>query len=263
MPRQVIPRGILKEPTIELRPPRIQVLRLVATDDSTTIDGSLPPKYVTISSQSGLVQLYAEAIAAISDSITKCRFWKVERQDLGGVHYPSSKLLQEGGQFLGGLLDTRNDTVEEALIESGDALVIETPVDDVWIVDESKVSSTGLSINNSEITTQAEQAPPLFASGTDFFSRLTPSTSGSSAKTASTSTVMQSALSTISTTSSNLKSAVNISSVSSALGKLKAGTGAGRNNHVPGTTGLGNLCVPSSCGLELFSNNCEGAIHVS
>ncbi|KAH8108335.1 UCH-domain-containing protein [Phellopilus nigrolimitatus] len=221
--RKVITRGINKEASLELRPPVLQVLRLIS---SISVEKKeLPSKYVTVSSQATLADLYRNLLGALELSLEQdFRVWKVENLDVDGTHYPCGKLLKDGGQLLPSKNDTEKmlKTVDDCLIQSDDALVVEVFENGAWLVNESAVPSNDLTV------VPDEPAGPIFASGSDFFSQMNSSSSKSSAK------------------ASTLKpTASTSSSLTSSYGKGKTD----KKGIIPGTIGLvnmGNTCFMNS-----------------
>lgn len=173
--RQVIARGIKKEPTLELRPPILQVFRLV-TSNSLIVEG-LPSKYMSISSQADLAELYVKLLHAFELPLdADFRVWKVGTIDEEGTQYPTSKLVKAGGE----LLPSRDDntaskkTFDQLLFAENDGLVIEVSEAGSWLVNGPTVQATE--------TSSQEPIDSVFTDDSDFFSKLTSNTKKSVAK---------------------------------------------------------------------------------
>ncbi|KII87454.1 hypothetical protein PLICRDRAFT_699818 [Plicaturopsis crispa FD-325 SS-3] len=200
--RRVIARGVTQEPSLELHPPRVKALRLVKST-SDDVAGA-PHPWATVSSTesiSTLSSVLASAIKASSDA--PFRVWKVESEDFSGSEYPTSKLRKPHAELLEG-----TQTVQEALIEPGDAFVVEVQVNDAWLVDATTLAQ------------QALEPPPLFNANENFFDRYSASSATTSSVVAAPkqpSTILKPPFSSAMTTRSKT------------------------SNREPGTLGLGNL----------------------
>ena len=88
------------------------------------------------------------------------------------------KLIRSGGQLLPSISELRsvNETIESALIESGDLVIVETKINARWIVDELRVPKTRL-VAGPLLPPMDEPSEPLFKPGSDFFSSMTPASS--------------------------------------------------------------------------------------
>ncbi|KAI5120377.1 hypothetical protein M0805_006899 [Coniferiporia weirii] len=222
--RQVILRGFHREATLELRPPVIQALRL--SSNATIEAEDSQSKHVAISSQANLGDLYVKLLNTLCLPLeTKFRIWKVGVTDAVGTLYPTTTLLKDGGQ----LLPSRDDqaivkTVDESLIQTGDALVLEVFEGDAWLVDATAVQSNDLTAMPDE------PIGPVFASGSDFFSRLGSSSSKPGRQSSSL--------------NSTSKATTSVP-ISSSFGKAKVD----KKGVVPGTIGfvnMGNTCFMNS-----------------
>jgi len=183
----VIARGILKEATIELRPPRLKVL-LLEKSDSTNIHGS-PHAYVTVSINDTVRYLCSRLAATVgsADKATPAnaaRIWKVEGREFNGSLYPSGRLHCDGPE----ILTPSDQTLEDAMIEPEDAFVVEFWENGSFIIDPEKLPAKS---GSSTMVMLPEVPPPLFSSGDDFFSRMSNKqnswTASSSSKYASSS----------------------------------------------------------------------------
>ncbi|KAH7927348.1 cysteine proteinase [Leucogyrophana mollusca] len=160
LPRKVISRGILQEPVLELRPPRLKALTL--KDVKADLPLGPPPVFVTVSTKDSVKRLCKDLAAAVAPRPNApYRIWKIEPAEFDGSQYPASKLISSGGE----LLEESDKTLEESLIEPDDPFVVEFQENGEWVVDASKVIRS----NSTNVT---GVPPPLFSSENDFFSRL-------------------------------------------------------------------------------------------
>lgn len=207
LPRNVIPKGITKEPTLELRPPRLKVLLLVKAD-SSDITGP-PHSYITVS-VSDTVRTLCSRMAAVVGPQNQgpARIWKVEGRQFDGSKYPSIRLREEGSE----ILTPSDTTIEDAMIEPDDAFVVELFENGSFIItDPDKLKG------NSTPTTTSDVPAPLFSDENDFFKKI----------------------SNKSTTSTRPES----SSTKPNNSPFSFGTSTTRVQHVqdPGILGLGNM----------------------
>ncbi|KAI0065534.1 cysteine proteinase [Artomyces pyxidatus] len=173
--RRVITRGIAREPTLELFPPRLRVFRLVDASSSLTTTGST--QYVIHSSAATLVKDLLRDLANTVEpaSVDEYRVWRVEGADLAGCDYPSGRLIQSGAE----VLPSSEKTLADALIESEDAFVVEFMKDGRWIMEVPPAKA--LNGNGPDFGLPNNVPPPLFSQDTDFFGRMSGSTSTASA----------------------------------------------------------------------------------
>ncbi|KAH0836640.1 hypothetical protein J3R83DRAFT_8358 [Lanmaoa asiatica] len=158
LPRSVIARGHLGEPSLELRPPRLKVLSLVSSQS----DGPIGPphNYVTLSTKDTVKALSRELVASVSArSNIPYRIWKIQPGEYAGSQFPALKLAAHGAE----LLEIDDKTLEDALIEFDDPFVVEFQQDGKWIADQ---------MSTVPVSAAPSVPPPLFGGGEDFFSRL-------------------------------------------------------------------------------------------
>jgi hypothetical protein len=162
LPRSVITQGILHEARLELFPLRLRLCVLVPPEVLTR-NYVLPQKHLKMSKTSSVAQLVANSNTAhrVTSNPHTVRYWLVQGSNSvtgNGVLYTPPQLSQERGK----LLDTSQPekTLEEALIETGDVLVLERQVRNEWLVNETPQASRAVT--------------PLFGSGSghDFFAKL-------------------------------------------------------------------------------------------
>ncbi|KAF8552392.1 UCH-domain-containing protein [Imleria badia] len=217
LPRSVIARGHLGEPSLELRPPRLKALSLV---DSQS-DGPIGPahNYVTLSIKDTVRALSRELVASVSArSNVPHRIWKIQPGEYAGSQFPASKLAAHGAE----LLEINDKAIEDALIEFDDPFVVEFQQDGKWIADQTPTMPTSA----------APSVPPPLFGGDDFFSRLTKSSATTSVTQVQPRQVPSPAPSAASTAKAQ----------DSQLAPFKSfGFSKNRAPQEPGTLGLGNM----------------------
>ena len=226
LPRSVIARGRLGEPSLELRPPRLKALSLV---DSQS-DGPIGPphNYVTLSIKDTVSTLSRELLASVSaPPNVPYRIWKIQPGDYAGSQFPASKLAAHGAE----LLQIDDKTIEDALIDFDDPFVVEFQHDGKWLADQTPTvpASTAPSV-----------PPPLFSENSDFFSRLTKRSATTSVSQIQPRQVPSPAPSAASSTKAQDSQLAPFKSF--AFSKTKA-------PQEPGTLGLGNMYA---CPTVLF-----------
>lgn len=159
--RKVIPRGLAKEPQIELFPPRFRVYRL-AEDSSATPTEANAEIYVE-SSEAELVMCLLSRLASTSKPgpPQEYRIWKIQQTDpIDGDEFPKTKLIELGGT----LVEAENKTLSDASIDSDYSFVVEFKRNGVWLMDSPSTKAP----TASDFLSIAHQPPPLFGNG-DFF----------------------------------------------------------------------------------------------
>ncbi|KAH7914594.1 hypothetical protein BJ138DRAFT_346574 [Hygrophoropsis aurantiaca] len=222
LPRKVIARGILQEPVLELRPPRLKVLTLM----NLTSDVPLGPPhgYITVSTKDTVKKLCKDlAATVILHPNAPYRIWKIEPGEFDGSQYPVSKLISGGGE----LLEESEKNLEDSLIEPDDPFVVEFQQNGEWVVDASKVPRT----SSTNVTSAP---PPLFSPENDFFKRL-----GNELTTIQSSQSAQHAPSPSFKNSSSKISENPITPPSKPFGGFLKGST--KSIQRPGTLGLGNM----------------------
>lgn len=208
MPRKVISKGIMKESSLELRPPRLKVL-LLQKSDSKDVTGP-PHPYVTISISDTVRDLCSLLRSTIGPSKTGvARVWRIEpNADLTGSVYPSARLSEDKPE----LFEPRDDLVEDSLIEPDDVFVVEFLENGKFIIDPDKLPK-------SSSTGSDNVPPPLFSDENDFFKKMGSSSSSKAV---------------VSTTKSNTSTLFKPGGFGSTLTRS-------HTPQQPGTLGLGNM----------------------
>lgn len=220
LPRTAIERGISRQVSLELHPPRLKVLRMTRDE---TVSSSSPPShpYVTVSSEDNLTTLCNRLAAALTDEsilLLKFRVWKVEPNstDFDLPEFPLSRMASCSPTLIS---PSSTETVDQAGIQAMDAFVVEFADGDNWLYAEDK---------------------PLFPSSEGFFNRMT--------RTSSTSS--------FGGLFNNITSKSTYSSLTN--GRTSYSTNSNKS-LVPGTLGLGNMgntCFMNSA-LQCLAHNQE------
>ena len=216
LPRKVITRGIYHDPVLEVMPPRLRVHYLAS--DGTRSEAQ-DPAQVTVSSKDtvrNVVSVLARAVRT-TDTDSPTRIWKLpDGENYPYLDYPVSK-LKEGATIWEA--DGRLH-LDEALINSGDAFVVEFQTAQGWLIPDPS-SLTQVSGTSTPLSSTSAAAPTNKLFGTsNFFDQL-------QAKSSPTSTDI------IKSDSSALKPAVSIKSGLTTRAKV--------SKIEPGTLGLVNM----------------------
>jgi ubiquitin carboxyl-terminal hydrolase 4/11/15 len=206
LPRRVIARGAAKQATIELRPLRLKVFRLVKAyvDHEAT-----PHPYLTISAGETISTLCSQLAATASlfgQTSSPYRIWSLPSVDSTRTEFLGSQLSLSNAK----IIEESEKTLEEKELESDDAFVVEFKQSDGWIAEAPKA-----------IPLAIEAPPPLFHSNDGFFNKMS-------------STVPYKSTLYNASTSSGSRSA------STAITFSNKGTPKATE---PGTLGLGNMSV--------------------
>ena len=216
LPRRVIARGAAKQATIELRPLRLKVFRLV----KAYVDrDSTPHPYLTISAGETISSLCSKLAAAASpdgQTSSPYRIWSLPSDDSTRTEFLGSQLPLSQAK----IIEESEQTLEEKELESGDAFVVEFKLSDGWIVEVPKAAPLAI-----------EPPQPIFQSNDGFFNKM-------SSTLPSTSSIVP--------YKSTLYNAFSITSSSSRSSTSTAVTLPGKSvskTMDPGTLGLGNMSV--------------------
>ena len=173
LPRKVIERGVMKQASLELRPPKFSVHLLVLS----SIPGqSTAPLEVTVSLTDKVAEArraFAEAAAPQKASTTQYRVWRIPSQAASTeLLFPADTLRSCGATEL----TSAEITVEDEFVDSGEAFVVEFMNRGQWLVDASELAAmpngTAPQTFPPPPPPPLTQPAPLFGSGTDFFSKL-------------------------------------------------------------------------------------------
>lgn len=166
--RKVIPRGISKEPSIELFPPRFRVYRLFDDSSATLTSGST--ELSVEGSEAQLVKDLLPTLARTADPSTSedYRVWKVQQTEPDdGDEFPKGKLVDLGAQ----ILEFSDKTLSDALIDSEHSFIVQFKKDGAWVMDVPPAKA--LHGNGPDTSSSLfHPAQPLFGQSADFFSRL-------------------------------------------------------------------------------------------
>lgn len=214
LPRTVIERGILKEASLELHPPKFHVYLLVPE----SIPGqTVPVKTVTVSSTDKVndaCRVFAEAFASDKALPGLYRVWRIPSNAASDGMLFSASTLRTCGAML---LDDEQGSVEEEFVDSGEGFAVEFMSNATWVVNAAEISTTPVPVPPPPPT----QSAPLFNTGNDFFSKM----GTKSMKSSATATTAPSPFGL-----SNSQANVN-----------KQGSSTRTKLHEPGTMGLGNM----------------------
>ncbi|KAI0311746.1 hypothetical protein OF83DRAFT_1177271 [Amylostereum chailletii] len=161
LPRTVILRGISHQPTLELHPPRLRVFRVIDAPGSVFTSGDAEHR-ITVSSARRVKDLLRDLADTVEPaSVDEYRVWKIESEGLTGSDYPSGKIIQDKST----ILQTSEETLDDALIADGDSFAVEFMKAGAWIVDTSNRRP-----GDGSDATLSGVPPPLFGQDNDFFS---------------------------------------------------------------------------------------------
>lgn len=166
----MITRGINNTPTLELRPPVLQVHRLISESNGANVH----PSQITISSQAKLADLY-QNLSTLLDlpSASIFRVWVANNTYFSEENIVVSDFVDRG-QLLPASSEvvSLNKTIDESLIASGDKLVVEVCEGDSWLLNESDTRESNATADEQSII------GPVFNSGSDYFSKMSSGYSG-------------------------------------------------------------------------------------
>ncbi|KAJ7714742.1 hypothetical protein B0H16DRAFT_1617898 [Mycena metata] len=176
IPRHVITRGAVKEPTVELYPLRMTVMRMVRTRSTVPDDAAS----LAISAAETVFD-FTKALAARvrpndAPENTPFRVWKVDAPPTLG--FESDEFLADDlSTYECQVVDGSTSSLEEASFQQGDAFVVEFKSTDGWLVE----TATPLPPLETAITLTPNA--PLFPSSEGFFAKMGNQRSASSPKT--------------------------------------------------------------------------------
>lgn len=148
-------------PSLELRPLRLKVFRLVKASTSAV---NPPHLWVEISAGetiSALCTKLADAISPCAETPSPYRVWRVAEvsEDQDEIDFLGSQLSVSDGK----IVEESSKTLEEEGIESDDSFVVEFKQADGWIAQAPKAVSK---------LTGTEGSRPLFNSSDGFFNKM-------------------------------------------------------------------------------------------
>lgn len=151
LPRKVIARGAMQQPTIEMHPLVLKIVRIA--DSSSPTAGPFVHR-IAISAASTVKELYKTIHALFDVPDTSFRVWSVSDAP-EDVPYQMSKLKEENPSPK--LWSESDDLLEHDCVENGDCFAVEFQKDGRW---------------PSDAVPQNHAPAPLFGTGNDFFGKM-------------------------------------------------------------------------------------------
>ncbi|KZT63497.1 cysteine proteinase [Daedalea quercina L-15889] len=216
LPRKVIARGVQNEPTLELHPLRLKAHILT----SSAVPGvTRPPRFVTVSVQDTMDDLYKTLANPSTIASRMYRIWRLVENDSSLDQVPCTpKQLKQCGATQ---IQPSSRKVGEELIEPGDSFVVEFQEDGIWVVDSSEVTPRPVFDSQSTVT---QSTPKLFGPDSEFFGQFLANASSTSVSNVTSSPAKP--------VLSNMPDRIGSSAV---VPRSKGG------GSEPGTLGLGNM----------------------
>ncbi|KAF9645869.1 UCH-domain-containing protein [Thelephora ganbajun] len=174
LPRKVIARGIIQQPTIEMHPLVLKVVRVA--DPSSPTTGPFVHR-ITISAAATVKELYKAIHALFNVPETPFRIWSIN-DVLEDAPYEVSKLKQEDPNPK--LWTETDDLLEHEYVGNGDSFAVEFQKDGQW---------------PSNTVPQNHAPAPLFGTGNDFFGKVQARSLGSKTDDAKPATATSSKIS--------------------------------------------------------------------
>lgn len=174
LPRKVIARGVFQQPTIEMHPLILRVVRIA--DPSSPTAGPFVRR-ITISASATVRDLRKATHSLFNVPNTPFRLWSVSDVPEDGP-YDASKLKQEDSNPK--LWSESDDLLEQEYVATGDSYVVEFQKDGQW---------------PSDTVPQNHTPAPLFGSGSDFFGKMQERSLGSTTNDAKPATATSSKIS--------------------------------------------------------------------
>lgn len=217
LPRKVITRGILNEPSLEIMPPQLKVYLLV--DDTVTRRSD--PVLVTMSSKDTVKTLVTTLAKAVrtADTDRPTRVWKLaEGESPSHLEVDVAKVGEDAV-----LLDADGrKTLEDALIDSGDGFVVEFQTEEGWLVPDSETQTQPSGASTPQSTSSAAPSTNRIFGPSNFFDRM------------GATSAFAAGYSSLKSSGTALKPAVPVKTFAPRAKVVKT---------EPGTLGLGNMCV--------------------
>lgn len=236
LPRKIISEGLHATKRAEVYPLKIFVFRMSAM---TPASSNKTTPVIEISKSATVEQLISQVVDISTLDRADLRYWQLigtalEERPLEGVFYPSDRINQDSTQPFPSA-EHVGKRLDEALVESGDAIIYEYRSQGTWTVDMATLDvSKGAVRTAPVVTTKApaffsEEFKAKYASGThNAIKPISPNTAGF-------------------TPSSSQSTALTSFQGSSSTGFSSGGrvTAYSTPTRSPGTVGLNNLWVPT------------------
>ena len=221
LPRKVIARGVQAETSLELHPPRLMVHVLT----NKTVPGvTIPPRVITVSTNDTIEQLYEVVLSSLpAPSSRQRRIWKLSESDTSWeqLSYSPDQLKQRGAV----VLEPTRHTIDEKLVMTGDALVVEFQEDNDWVVNLSDIPQQPTRDTVSESQSTVTHSTPKRFSENGFLDLMQKNNAP-----------------TVSNVTSSPAKPV-LSNASNRVGSSSVVTRSKGGAMEPGTLGLGNMSV--------------------
>ncbi|KAF7308282.1 hypothetical protein HMN09_00676200 [Mycena chlorophos] len=161
LPRQVVPRGISKEASVELYPLRLTVLRMVDTPTTTESDPAIVVVSVTATVEAASKLIAAAVRPPGMPETAPRRVWRANKTPAGGFDSVEFPLNDYAAHELE-ILESGPRALEEVGIGMGDVFVVEFKTSLGWLAPMPEAQLPPL------------EPAPLFNSGEGFFQRMGP-----------------------------------------------------------------------------------------
>jgi len=137
IPRRVISEGEYSTKRIEIYPYEIKTYRMSKTNPN--LPSSEPTHTIRVSKAAPVSELLAR-VSEIWGNITPARFWHtqvnfLEQDPVDSIFYSSSRIENDSTQPFATTEEDKKKRLDEAEIEDGDAIIMETKHGDEWTID--------------------------------------------------------------------------------------------------------------------------------
>lgn len=162
LPRKIISEGLHATKRAEVYPLKIFVFRMSAM---TPASSNKTTPVVEISKAATVEQLISQVVEISTLDRSDLRYWQVigtvlEERPLEGVFYPSDRINQDSTQPFPSA-EHVGKRLDEALVESGDAIIYEYRSQGTWTVDMATLDVSKGAIRTAP--TVAPKAPVFFS----------------------------------------------------------------------------------------------------